>query len=330
MTREQCFTFGVEYFPLEDLWSLADYITIHVPYDEKTKYLINDDVLRQCKPGFKLVNVARGGIIDEKCLLKYLNDGHCSGVALDVFEEEPPMNYDLIEHRSVISTPHLGANTREAQKRVALDLAQQILDFKLGNSLIGVVNGSAVISQYSQENRPILLLAKRLGQIIGNSFETNPKEICLSLNHTVSNHLFEALIIYFSYGYLIEKGNKKVNFVNAKHLFPCSIQCQIDSREDFRNVLVVRIESDEKIKEISGIVSGEHIWLNSVNEHQFIVHVPLENEFDQIYLKEIEENLFQTIELFQKKNRQIFAFFDTKSPSNQQLSQRYCALLYHK
>ena len=146
--------------------------------------LINDDVLSRCKRGIKLINVARGGIIDEKSLLKSLKSGHCGGVALDVFEEEPPMNYDLIEHPLVISTPHLGANTREAQKRVAIELAQQILDFKCGNSLIGVVNGSAVTSQYSQGNRPILLLAKRLGQICGNSFENKPKKILLSFNRS--------------------------------------------------------------------------------------------------------------------------------------------------
>lgn len=330
MTPEQCLTFGVEYFPLDELWPLADYITVHVPFAEETKYLINDDVLCRCKRGIKLINVARGGIIDEECLLKSLKSGHCGGVALDVFEEEPPINYDLIEHPSVICTPHLGANTREAQKRVAIELAQQISDFKCGNSLIGVVNGSAVTSQYSQGNRPILLLAKRLGQILGNSFQTKPKKILLSFNHTVSNHLFEALSIYFSYGYLFEKGNERVNFVNAKHLFDCPIATKVDEKQELLNVLVVHIDSDETITEISGIVSGEHLWLNSVNQFEFIAPVPLENESHHIYLHEIEGSINKSFDNLSLNDRQIFALFDTKSSkekSNGNDNRRFCAFL---
>jgi len=169
ITAEQSLTFGVEFFELEDIWPLADYITVHVPLMQGTHHLINSEVLSLCKRGVKLINVARGGIIDETALLDALNSGQCGGVALDVFEEEPPVDLKLIQHPSVICTPHLGANTREAQKRVAIELAQQIIDFKQGHSLIGVVNGSAVTSQFAQGNRPILLLSKRLGQIIGAS-----------------------------------------------------------------------------------------------------------------------------------------------------------------
>ena len=144
--------------------------------------LINSKVLSVCRRGVKLVNVARGGIIEEKALLDALNSGQCGGAALDVFEEEPPVDLKLIQHPSVICTPHLGANTREAQKRVAIELAQQIIDFKRGHSLIGVVNGSAVTSQFCQGNRPILLLSKRLGQIVGASASTTPTQISLSFN----------------------------------------------------------------------------------------------------------------------------------------------------
>ena len=135
-----------------------------------------------CKRDVKIINAARGGIIDENALLEALNSGHCSGAGLDVFEEEPPTNLKLIEHPLVICTPHLGANTREAQKRVAIELAQQIIDFKAGHSLIGVVNGSAVTSQYAQGNRAILLLSKRLGQILAASTSSVPTQISLSFN----------------------------------------------------------------------------------------------------------------------------------------------------
>ena len=135
-----------------------------------------------CKRGVRLVNVARGGIISEAALLESLKSGQCGGAALDVFEEEPPVDLKLIEHPLVICTPHLGANTREAQKRVAIELAQQICDFQRGHSLIGVVNGSAVTSQFGQGNRAILLLSKRLGQIIATASSTTPKSVSLSFN----------------------------------------------------------------------------------------------------------------------------------------------------
>lgn len=147
--------------------------------------LINAKVLSSCKRGVKLINVARGGIIDEEALLDALKSGQSAGAALDVFEEEPPVNLQLIAHPGVICTPHLGANTREAQKRVAIELAQQICDFQRGHSLIGVVNGSAVISQFGQGNRPILLLAKRLGQIIAATSTTTPENISLSFNREI-------------------------------------------------------------------------------------------------------------------------------------------------
>ncbi|UJR07537.1 hypothetical protein I4U23_011825 [Adineta vaga] len=142
----------------------TDYITVHVSLMQRTHHLINKEVLSQCRKGVKLINVARGG------------------AALDVFEEEPPVDLKLVQHPGVICTPHLGANTREVQKRVAIELAQQIIDFKQGHSLIGVVNGSAVTSQFGQGNRPILLLSKRLGQIIGASSSSTPKHISLSYN----------------------------------------------------------------------------------------------------------------------------------------------------
>ena len=210
----------MEFFELKDLWPLADYITIHVPLMDgthrKTQHkrllshefhsrldLINSEVFSLCKRGVKLINVARGGIIDEKALVQALDAGQCGGAALDVFEEEPPVDLKLIQHPLVVCTPHLGANTREAQKRVAIELAQQIIDFKRGHSLIGVVNGSAVTSQFGQGNRPILLLTKRLGQIIAASTSTTPTQISLSFNRKsfAMISFFDEIFLYSRHGF---------------------------------------------------------------------------------------------------------------------------------
>lgn len=328
ITAEQSLTFGVEFFELNDIWPLADYITVHVPYMPATHHLIDSKVLSTCKRGVKIINVARGGIVDEQALLDALNSGQCGGAALDVFEEEPPTNLQFLQHSNIICTPHLGANTREAQKRVAIDLAQQIVDFKQGRSLIGVVNGSAVTSQLCQGNRPILLLSKRLGQIVAASMPTEPTQISLTFNHTVSNHLFEALAIYFSYGYLYEKGNKRVNFVNARHLFDVKIDLAVDKNQALNNVLVVRVTGDNEIKELSGLVIGENLWLNSVNQCRFIAHVPLDDENTHVLVRPIKGSFVDYLRntTTQVDNR-VSAVFDTTSPTGSNQEARWCALL---
>ncbi|CAF4474860.1 unnamed protein product, partial [Rotaria magnacalcarata] len=229
--------------------------------------LINDEIFSLCKRGVKLINVARGEIIDEKSLVNALNCGQCGGTALDVFEKEPPIDMKLIQHPLTICTPHFGASTREAQKRVAIDLVQQIIDFK-EHSLIGVANGSAVTSQFGQENRSILLLCKRLGQIIGASSTTIPTEISLSLNH------------------------------------------------------------DNQIKELSGIISGDHSWLNSVNQCRFIAHVPLDDENSHVFFRPIKGSFMDYLRdnTSQFSNR-ISTVFDTTTPTGNIQDQRWCAIL---
>jgi len=131
---------NIKFMEMADIWPVADYITIHVPFLPSTKYLMSDSVFTQCKKGFKLINCARGGIVNEADLLSALNDGRCGGAALDVFEQEPPACTDLVQHQKLICTPHLGASTVEAQNRVATDIAEQIVKFVKMNQLVGGVN----------------------------------------------------------------------------------------------------------------------------------------------------------------------------------------------
>lgn len=136
--------FGVELKTLEELWPQADYITLHTPLIAKTKHLINSETLSRCKRGVRIVNCARGGIIDEQALLEAIESGQCAGAALDVFEQEPPTNTALLQHPLVTSTPHLGASTVDAQIRVAVEIAQQFIAFTRQKTLVGAINGQAV------------------------------------------------------------------------------------------------------------------------------------------------------------------------------------------
>ncbi|XP_026731122.1 D-3-phosphoglycerate dehydrogenase [Trichoplusia ni] len=131
VTAEQCNSFNATKMELEQIWPLADYITLHTPLIESTKNFINAKVMGQCKKGVKIVNVGRGGLIQERDLLDALNSGQVGGAALDVFEQEPPtdpVTLEIIQHKAVIATPHLGASTKEAQVRVGQEIAEQFVN----------------------------------------------------------------------------------------------------------------------------------------------------------------------------------------------------------
>lgn len=136
---------GVRLLPLYDLLERSDFITIHAALSEGTRHLLNAEAFTKLKKGAFVIHAARGGIVDEAALLAALENGTVRGAALDVFEQEPPPgNHPLIHHPRVISTPHLGASTAEAQERVAFEIAEQALDYFLHNKTDNVVNLKAL------------------------------------------------------------------------------------------------------------------------------------------------------------------------------------------
>ncbi|CAI5441118.1 unnamed protein product [Caenorhabditis angaria] len=144
VTKEQAAAKNIELLSLEEIWPQADYITVHVPLIKQTENLINKETLAKCKKGVRIVNVARGGIVNEVDLVESLNAGHAKGAAFDVFEQEPPTYRELIEHPAVISTPHLGASTIDAQLRVASEIAENIVQLNKG-TVLGVLNAKEIL-----------------------------------------------------------------------------------------------------------------------------------------------------------------------------------------
>lgn len=140
INAQQAAEMGVEFKSLEEIWPVADFITIHVPLMPETKGFINESVFAKCKKGFRIINCARGGIIDEADLVKALTSGQCAGAGIDVFAEEPTKNSELVNHPNVVCTPHLGASSVEAQNRVATDIAEQIVKCVRSGVIEGGVN----------------------------------------------------------------------------------------------------------------------------------------------------------------------------------------------
>ncbi|KAH0505384.1 D-3-phosphoglycerate dehydrogenase [Microtus ochrogaster] len=166
ISPEVAASFGVQQLPLEEIWPLCDFITVHTPLLPSTTGLLKDSTFAQCKKGVRVVNCAQGGIVDEGALLRALQSGQCAGAALDVFTEEPPPDRALVDHENVISCPHLGASTKEAQSRCGEEIAIQFVDMVKGKSLAGVVNAQALTSAFSPHTKPWIGLAEALGTLM--------------------------------------------------------------------------------------------------------------------------------------------------------------------
>jgi D-3-phosphoglycerate dehydrogenase len=151
---------------LDELLARSDIITIHAPLMAETKGLLSRATLSKCRDGVRIVNCARGGIVDEQALLEALESGKVAGAALDVFEQEPPTNFALVRHPKVVVTPHLGASTEEAQEKVAVQIAHQIVDLFDGKAVVGSVNADLIRIAMRKELQPYIHLAECLGRII--------------------------------------------------------------------------------------------------------------------------------------------------------------------
>uniref|UniRef100_A0A1B6DGC0 D-3-phosphoglycerate dehydrogenase n=1 Tax=Clastoptera arizonana TaxID=38151 RepID=A0A1B6DGC0_9HEMI len=180
VSAEAAQQYNIEKKELNEIWPLADYITIHTPLIPQTKNMINDSVLTLCKRGVRIVNVARGGIVDEAALLKALQDGRAGGAALDVFLEEPPKNpvtLELIKHPKVVVTPHLGASTDEAQTRVAVEIAEEFIALanpESGFAITGAVNAPILTASLDATNNSYIQLATQLSRVAAKLVQDQP------------------------------------------------------------------------------------------------------------------------------------------------------------
>jgi D-3-phosphoglycerate dehydrogenase len=155
---------GVKLTSVENIIAEADFISVHVPLTDATKHMINAETISKMKRGVRLINCARGGVIHEKDLLDALISGHVKGAALDVFESEPPTNWDLVKHPNVIATPHLGASTEEAQTKVSVQLAEAVVEYFEKGIPRNALNLPAGLPP---EIKPYSILANRLGRFVG-------------------------------------------------------------------------------------------------------------------------------------------------------------------
>jgi D-3-phosphoglycerate dehydrogenase len=167
LSQDRANDLGIEKVELNDLLARADFITLHVPMTAETKNILSADAIAKTKKGVRIINCARGGLIDELALKTALDNGHVAGAALDVFEIEPAKENILFGNEKVIATPHLGASTSEAQENVALQVAEQISDFLLTGAITNALNMPSISASEAQKVRPWISLAEKLGSFAG-------------------------------------------------------------------------------------------------------------------------------------------------------------------
>ncbi len=171
LTEARALEFGVEKVELPALLARADFITLHTPLTEATRNILSREAIASTKPGVRIVNCARGGLLDEAALADAIKDGHVAGAALDVFETEPAKASPLFGLEAVVCTPHLGAATAEAQENVALQVAEQMSDFLLTGAVVNAINMPSVSAEDAPRLRPYMDLCRLLGEFAGQLTE---------------------------------------------------------------------------------------------------------------------------------------------------------------
>lgn len=161
---------GIELVTLDELLPRVDFLTLHVPLSRETRHLIDAEALSKLKPGARVINCARGGLVDEQALLGSLQSGHVAGAAFDVFENEPEANPDLVAHPRFIGTPHLGGATLEAQEKIGEGIAEQVADFLIHGTIRHAINVHALPPEEQRPMLPYVDLGRRLGSMLSQCF----------------------------------------------------------------------------------------------------------------------------------------------------------------
>lgn len=257
ITKEAADAVGVELVDFGDCIKRSDYLTLHLPKNKETLGLIGAKEFEMMKDGVRIVNVARGGIIDDSALIAAVKSGKCAGAAIDVFEKEPPdFSNELFELPSVITTPHLGASTEEAQTNVAIDVAEQIVDVFEGRSARAAVNMPALSPEVLAAVQPYLPLAQRMAALIVGTMEGRCSQVEVKLLGELadieSGPITRAVLV----GMLGPVVGEMVNFVNAPLIAKSRGIEVVESRksdfDDYASLLTLRATTDKGSMEISG------------------------------------------------------------------------------
>ena len=250
---------GVTLATMDELLGEADVITLHVPLTDETRGIVDADALAKTKPGVRIVNCARGGLVVEADLKSAIESGHVAGAALDVFEEEPARENALFALDEVIATPHLGASTVEAQENVALQIAQQMAEYLLTDTVVNAVNAPSVSPEEMAKLGPYLTLAEQIGSFAGQIADGRIRGVTIAYEGQASA-LDSRLLTAAALQGLLAPRLDDINIVNAPFI---ARERGITVREvksemtaDYRTLLRVEVLSQEHAQTVAGTLIG--------------------------------------------------------------------------
>ncbi len=244
---------GVEPLTLAELMARADVVTLHTPLTAETRHLLDADSLGRLKRGALIVNCGRGGVLDETALLAALATGQVGGAALDVFEDEPTTRLELVRHPCVVASPHIGAQTIEAQERIAVETARMVLAALSGSLAVSAVNLPFISSGRREE--PFLRLGDLLGRLAGGLFDGGLRRIEITARGLADDLVAPATVAALR-GVLARVHGEEVNFVNAEHLAVGRgievVRASGSSAGDYPDLLSIRLSGDTEVVEVEG------------------------------------------------------------------------------
>jgi D-3-phosphoglycerate dehydrogenase len=260
LSPERARDLGVEKVELDELLRRADFITLHTPLTEKTKNILDTNTLAQTKRGVRIVNCARGGLVDEKALRAALDSGQVAGAAFDVFSVEPAVDNPLFGHPNVVCTPHLGAATNEAQENVALQIAEQMSDYLLRGAISNAVNFPSITAEEAPRLRPFIELAEKLGSFAGQLTDTGISKVHLTYEGHVATMNTKALTSAAVAG-LLRPMLQDVNVVSAPVVArERGIIVEETTREaenDYGSLITVTVTTETQTRWVSGTVFAD-------------------------------------------------------------------------
>ncbi|VVB69142.1 Glyoxylate reductase [uncultured archaeon] len=261
ITEEKAKQLGLSLAPLETVLREGDFITVHTPLTNETRNLIAEDEFKIMKPGVRVINCARGGIINEAALAKAVAEGKVAGVAVDVFTKEPPTGNPLLESDKIITTPHLGASTAEAQVNVALAVADQILTIAKGGLPTNAINMPAISPETLAVMEPYMSLAEKMGALAGQLMGSGFESLELIYSGTVAEKDIRPVTISAIKGLLAcLMGEGIVNFVNAqgmlKEMGVKLLESKTESANGYSNVITLKLNKKGTTTTVQGTVTG--------------------------------------------------------------------------
>ncbi|MES2903318.1 MAG: phosphoglycerate dehydrogenase [Pseudomonadota bacterium] len=284
LTPERAIDLGIEKAELDDLLRRADFISLHTPLTDQTRNILSAENIAKCKKGVRIVNCARGGLIDEAVLKDALDSGHVGGAALDVFASEPAKESPLFGTPNFISTPHLGASTSEAQVNVAIQVAEQMSDFLLLGGVTNAINMPSLTAEEAPRLKPYMALAENLGKLVGQILGEDIKSVAIEVEGAAA-HLNQKPITGAVLAGLMGTYSQTVNMVNAPVL---AKERGLDVREvrhdregNYHTLVAVEVGTSNGPRRVAGTLFGNS---GARLTEMFGVEVEAELEGQMIYI----------------------------------------------